>query len=420
MRKSAIFLIFTLVVSGLRADFSVNNWKSVGIIIFPPSVKSDYGKLLLTPEIYDASEKSLADARIINGEGGEVPYTLLVLSEKRKTDYLSAKILDFGCTSSETSFDLYMGEGVAAHNRIKLQTPAENFAYSLWLESSNDKKKWKIIKKNGWLFDVTTDDYRSQHLQISYPDSTANYLRVHIKTKDAGALQITGAEVFRETVMPAQEIKYGYTVESTGVKDGVSWMELKFDYKNIPVSRLYLTAADKNYQRHVKIMIPGDKDKPWRQIAEGTVWKFDTGRYPDENSRIDFNETDVSKLRVEIHNGDNAPLKNTQITACGARKEIYFPGGGAKPYKLFLGNTNARHPGYDMASFFKHIDKANIMDCGLGVIKENKLFAPDDPRPWLEKHPLVFRAILIAVCLLLGFIFLRRSSEIAKGPGVES
>jgi len=414
MKKSAIFLILTLLVCELSADFRINNWKRSGVIIFPPAAKSDYGKLVLIPEIYDASEKSLADARVVNGEGGEVPYTLLVMSEKRKTDYLSAKMLDLGHTSRETSFDLYMGESGEAHNSIRLETADENFRYGVRLESSNDKKNWKTIKKNGWIFDVTTDDYHSYHLRISYPDSTANYLRVRIKTPDAEALQITGAEVSRETVTPAEEIKYGYAVESRGVKDGVSWLELKFDYKNIPLSRLYLAASDRNYQRHVEIMVPCDKDKPWRRIAQGTVWKFDAAGNRDDNSRIDFNETDVRRLRIEIHNGDNAPLKNLQITACGARKEIYFPAGGSKPYKLFLGNTKARRPGYDMASFFKHIDKSNIPDCGFGVITENKLFAPDDPRPWLEKHPWVFRAVLTAVCLMLGFLFFRRSREIAK------
>jgi hypothetical protein len=118
---------------------------------------------------------------------------------------------------------------------------------------------------------------------------------------------------------------------------------------------------------------------------------------------------------ITIDNGDDAPLKLTDVKLEMLERTLCFDAAAGTQYTLFYGDTALDSPRYDYATLFT--PQAGAAAATLGLAQANPAYqARPDDRPFTEKHPALLWVALIAVIALLGGIALR-SAPAPSGRG---
>jgi hypothetical protein len=110
-------------------------------------------------------------------------------------------------------------------------------------------------------------------------------------------------------------------------------------------------------------------------------------------------------LRVEILNGDDAPLNGVTLSASMVPHLVLFRPATGHSYRLAYGNEKAQSPSYDLQRTLHIGATEEVLADQLGPEQENAAY--QDPRPFSERHPAVLWGSLAVAVLLLGYTALR-------------
>ena len=365
--------------------------------------------LELDPEVYAHASPTLGDLRVANQQDGqEQPYKLLVESGDLRRASVSANMRDLGHTEQSTSFVLDLLSDGVLHNELEIQTSSRNFQRQVAIEGSDDGESWRILRNDGIIFDLTIEErgFTTRDTRVTYPDSTARFLRVQITDEDLEPLSIGGGVVFFARQLEPRRGTLPLTI--VGREDDAEQKEtvllLDGGRAGFPANRIELDIPQRNFYRQVSVEGSNDLEI-WRDVQSNeTLYDFDTSKFVGNDLLIGFGESRVRYYRVTIANEDNPPLSVDGARAGGFVRKLVFSADPGQSYRLYYGNPEASAPSYDLERIFPYLVTEGLPVAALGPHLQNPAFTvvvPPEP-PFTERYPWLLPTVVAIAALFVG------------------
>ncbi len=354
--------------------------------------------LVVDAAIWAHVRADLSDLRLYDG-AAQIPYALSEEQASSSTLEREARILNLGVRNGRTEFDLDVGGG-AEYNQVQLRLKATNFVASATAEG-RDALGGSAGRKlsTSTLYDFSREGL-GNHFELRIPLATFRYLHVSI-TPAIAPRDVTGASTSVQREAQATWISAGrcHAPEQVG---RITRIACDLD-PGVPVGRILFAvpAGTVNFRRVLSL-----SDVQGTQLCGGEISRIrmkSGGReVVTEDLALNFcsNNGKERQIRIDIDNGDNAPLTVEKVEPQSLERRIYFDPAGKTAIKLYYGDEKLSAPIYDYARFFhKEEDAAQAV-----MAAENQ--NPDytgrpDERPWSERHKWVlWGAMLLAVAVL--------------------
>jgi hypothetical protein len=167
----------------------------------------------------------------------------------------------------------------------------------------------------------------------------------------------------------------------------------------LPVTELVFSTIQPEFYRAVRILTSAD-GKEWRTICGGEIFRYKVGEKLEESLRVSFPENWGGRYwRVEILNGNDAPLTETTLSLNMIPRFAFFQPAEGRSYRMIYGNAAAVAPQYDLSRIFHFQGKPSGSIVIAGPEEGTSNYA--DPRPYTERHPnILWSALGVAVILL--------------------
>lgn len=357
--------------------------------------------------VWQHARPDLGDLRLYAPDNHEVPFAISEQRGNSSTEQREVKVLQPGAVGDKTQFFLDMA-GLAEYDRIELKLKARNFVSKVRVEGQDDLHgpHWATLA-NSIIYDLS-DDNLGGNTTLRLPVTRYKYLR--ITTEGAvkpGDIESAAANIKEEEKAVWRSVGSEPKREEQG-KNTVFTFSLP---KNVPVERVEFTidAAQPNFRRQVEVQ-SGKNEWP----NSGELSRVHMVRY---GQKIDFEQSGVElggirpeTLKVTIHNGDDPPLKITNVRLAQYERRLYFSTSEA-PH-LYYGDEKLDAPVYDYAKLFQQEATATQAQLLPEQANTAHVERPDE-RPWSERHPAVLWVAIVAAVVVLGAVALKSMKSTA-------
>ncbi|MCY2988151.1 MAG: hypothetical protein NTY19_09850 [Planctomycetota bacterium] len=424
----------TPAATGTAAE-SLNAWRYLQEVPLPAtdSNETKWWDFVLSPSVFDAAQPDLADLRVYDAQGREVPYSLQIRSPQPGAAEVPATLFNQVDEGSQVSLDL--GERRVEHNAVEVQAEGVNVRRAVLLEGSDDGEKWsKLAEKNLLNFQseaasTTVDPHQEQRVgkyllsspitpgklvdrTITYKSSRYRYLRVTLQQDpqvDKHPARIGPVTVRRPIQLPGEFVAYPATLyprESvrTNAGPGSAWT-IGLTGNHVPCSRLTVQAAEAEFVRDYRLEAGGPPESQERfyQIAVGE-WHRRAGEAKGDVA-AEFAETPAARLRLVVIDHRNQPLQIQDVqVAAPARAMIIGRSAELRgPLRLYFGNPKAEKPSYDFDRNLELPLQPSPARLTPGDRLENPAYQPE-PLPLTERLPWLIYVLLGVAVGTLGLL----------------
>jgi hypothetical protein len=362
------------------------------------------------PDVLTHATENVPELRILDENGVETPYVVRTSIGVTRTDSWQATIRENSFVRGKyTQLVLDLGVYPRFHNAVRLDTPESDFILWAEVDASDDARTWRIVKER-----APISRFRREGLEgnqtIHYSENNARYLRVQVREDDK-QFPVTGASVFpsslsRKDLIPEQWIELE---ESRGPDDnsaaGQTTWTLDLGNGHAPINSVAFTTNQQEFYRGVRVSFSSD-GKEWTGGGGGEIYRYKTDSRSEESLRVPIYAYQGARFwRVEILNGDDAPLSNVKLSASMIPHLILFRPAAGHSYRIAYGNEKAQSPRYDLERTLHISAGEEAFADALGPEQENDGY--QDPRPFSERHPAVLWGSLALAVILLGYTALR-------------
>ena len=335
----------------------------------------------LDAHVYANSLPDLADVRVLNQAGREVPRVILperdYTFEERHTpraaritrlDPLAKGGLAVECELERTN--------AVSLTQVRLSTPLRNYEQTVTVFVPEPEGAWRPLKAAEPLFDYSRYADVSK-ATVDLPAVTNRQFRLVIGQADdqvfSSYTSLTEEHAGGQTT---QRLFKRYSVESRPFRiDAVSFRDtewlavpntkreervaargvaveedagqkatlLTFEAGRAPVIGIAVAPEQQNFERRVTVEAPAPGG--WQKIREGRVMRSRLpGVAPEERLEVALDETRAERLRVRIHNDDNPPLTfgDGGLSLVLHRYCVAFIAEKGERYRLVYGNPEVQ------------------------------------------------------------------------------
>ncbi|AFL79841.1 F5/8 type C domain-containing protein [Aequorivita sublithincola DSM 14238] len=370
-------------------------------------VSETWHSIELPDEVFGKVSNDLNDFRIYGiteKDTIEVPYLLKIASEKQTEKNIAFKLLN-SSKKENTYFFTFEISSEKTINEIQLNFKQENFNWLVNLEGSQDNSEWFSIVEDYRILSIKNEQTDYQFTNVKFPPAKYKYLRFQIKAAEKPEL-LTAQTSLSNFDLPNYKT---YSVENFSVSEDKNLKKTILDInfsEGLPLSLISLKIKESvDYYRPVTIKYLADSiktEKGWRcnyTTLETSVLSS------LENNDLYFYSTITKKLRIEIENFDNRPLKIEGVTAKGYEHTLIARFTEPAIYYLVYGNPRANKPNYDISKFTENIPP-NISAVNLSeekIIDKNEL----PKRSPLFENKLWLWLIMGVIIALLGWFTIK-------------
>jgi hypothetical protein len=413
-RAGLCILVAALFMSGAGPSFDSSPYRYVAPV---EGIRPGYVFFNIPAEVYDKAERSLSDLRISTGNGVEVPYVIWSKSRTSERKRIDTQILNMSyIPQSYTTFTLDVGDTGIRTNSITITTTTTDFVRRITIEGSPDNRKFAVLKKDDYIFDLTSD-HNIKNLTVSYPTTDYRYLKVTIWDDGEGALAEVGGDIYLVEEIKGESVELP-SVMKAALKDKpkpATEITIDLSYRNIPSCSMEFTISDSNFKRNVTILSANaDNPADYSEIFNTSIYSIKTPWFSRTNTTINYPETQARYLKVAIQNEDNTPLTVSGVTVSGVPRKITFAALPDTSYFLYLGNPRAVQPSYDIAEIFTYIDRDSFIPVSVGSVVENSSYKPGANLPLTERYPWILWVAIALMVLVLGGIIIRMMIRLGK------
>lgn len=358
-------------------------------------------------ELYARAQPSLADLRIVDDTGAEVPYLLHVFRGRREVRWRDAVLLEPSFVPGEyTQVILDTGPNPTPHSSLELSTPATDFFAWAQVAASDDARQWRILRERLPLYRFREPGHSGSQT-LSYPETLARYLRVRI-FEPGSPFAVTGGRVAQEISEEPERATFAvaFTPQPGAMERHSVWVA-DFGDASPPVSEIAFTVREAEFHRSVSIYASDDGES-WRLVGSEAIYRIQRGGQISEQLRVRFPETAARYIRVAVFNRDDPPLQDPTLEIAGTPRRVFFRAAPERRYWLLYGNRNARKPEYELARLISDTELRGAEQAQLGAELLRPGFAEfAGQRPWTERHPMVLWSALALVVVVLGYLAIR-------------
>ncbi len=338
-------------------------------------------QLALPQEALAPAQSNLADIRLFDDTGQEVPYVLF--------DYAYAKVTpsDFVFTVTDAG-DVLINDRKAWQveveapkpdvqiEAIQLDVQNRDFRQAVEVEGSNDRITWQPVTLSV-IFDFSSQiDLRRTDIALPKPTAFTYYhLRFLDSAPTAGAspelsLSYNGLSVTLNQNTPAKDLRIDQIrakaiPENRNVKlldervfnnltpviDSQKNTTLTLEAGS-PLAILSLNVANPYFYRQIDIY-GSDTGEPgsYRQLGSGQIYRFNFGTVATERTIVEVTAPKHKFYQITVINKDNPPLAINSLSLQWTRQHIFFIPQHTGLHTLFVGNSQIAPPDYELKNF---------------------------------------------------------------------
>ena len=434
------------------------NWKYSRIIDLPsalpagsPSAQADrLVKLRLPAEIFAHAQPDLADLRVIDDRGAQTPYLLRIASGQTRTAIVPSSRLESSYAPGQyTQIILDAGPRAPFYNSLELAAPLQNFAAWARVEASDDARVWRQLGAPEPIYRFAQKPEASE-LTLHFSPTNARYLRLRIFYK-ASKFQVESVTIRHTVSIPREDVTVA-TISSASAaqQNGKTVFHADLGYA-LPLDSVRIATSIPSFDRTVEIYSSKD-DQHWNLTGSGSIFNFssplplspaDAAAPSDADSASDadasapaldasakvrggvahyvrlacnFGAQPARYWRVEIANGNDAPLPNASAQLSLAARDVFFRQQSGRSYTLVYGQSQLHAaPQYDLAQTLTDAQMNSAFAAwAIGPERINSAWV--DPRPWTERHSVVLWLAVILAALALTFLALQSLKGSAPRP----
>lgn len=424
----------------------------------PPLKQEELLSVPLDTEVFAATRDDLADVRLRDEEGKQVPYLL----RKRQTTrarsvretwpapHPSARPLDDG--GLEITIRRDEADKHPNPNGLTLVSPLRDFRQRVRVFTSADGGRWEPAGEETVIFDYSRYmDVRSD--SISFPETGRRQIRIVIDdvtveqqsellaltrrlqgteeierteqaTVDRRPFRIDRIDLWREEQHDrvTGDEKAPYPVADHRVTDDREKQRtiIEFDTRREPLTSLRLETPDRNFSRHAVVEVEKVQGvtRSWQKIGEGILSRVDFRNLKREELSISFPESRHARYRVVIDNRDSPPLTVTGIEAEGNVFEVLYLAAPERHDQLRYGAADAERPSYDTAAI-QELLRNGFQPSPAELGPEGPVARGPTPIRWsrLLNNPLLQGGVVAVLVIVLGWGLYRAVKRMDQMPG---
>jgi len=408
MIRRILSLMLALVALGASAVSTdlPSAWRSWGYSRAVESPRADaLNYVILDREIFSHSENQLADLRIIDDLGQELPFEVRSqITPPPQPVKLAAALRENSFVPGQfTQVVLDLGERASFHNTVRVQTTESDFINWVEVAASDDAHQWRIVNARAPISRFRRENLEGNQI-VRYSENNARYLRVRIQ-ESAHTFEVIGMEVLSSpaiaTESPAERSALLTALllpDSNGASSQTQWT-VDLGAAAIPIARFNFETTQAEFYRAVRLLNSTDQ-KEWQSVGGGEIHRFVVNGRTEESLGVQCYEMWGPRFwRVEVLNANDASLAEVRLSLTMPLRFVLFHPAQNRSYRLIYGNFRATSPQYDLARTL-HIQANEVMaHLGLGAEETTSNYA--DPRPFTERHPnLLWIALGVAIVLL--------------------
>lgn len=373
------------------------NWQYSMPISAGAAESARYVNVTLPAAVMGHATRGLSDLRVIDGPGGEVPYSLSARLGGRTSDRREARLLEPSFVAgqySQAMFDL--GKSPRVHNVITLGIEGQEDLLT-WVEVavSDDHEHWRVVRARAPIYRLLQAGLE-ERTTVSYPESVARYLRVRI-LDGSHQYAITRGDVVHEVVTEAEHLPASVTLApEAGSGTSSVWTG---GAPAVPMSEVRFTTEQKAFYRPVSVEVSDDLAK-WTRVGSGEIYRTTEGGESRESLSVEFPEVVSGHWRVTVINRNDTPLADVHAELYMTPRHLIFKQEPGQDYRLIYGNSRISAPQYDLARLIGADTIRSAPPATVGNEIENAGYA--NPAPWTEQHQSVLWIALGVAILVIG------------------
>ena len=350
--------------------------------------------VLVEPDgaLFEHSLPGFADLRIADARGREIAWRRIPIQRSIAPE--AVPVLNSGRQGRFAVALLDLGAKRKVRDRVTLEVPDRGFVGRAVALGADDRHgPFTRLSATG-IYDARGAQPARSTVAV-FPPSDFRYLLV----RASGVSRIVGASVSGARERP-QLLRRTPRSVSLRQEERHTIVNLDLGFRNVPVDELRITAKTARYERPVAIL--GSNFRP-RFVPLTTARIF---RFPGSTSAPIPIEARHRYIRIEVGNGDDAPLRGIEVSAWSRSHALLLEGGHPPPYTVYYGNSSVNAPSYDFARLPTGALEAKRAAQGrLGSERENPAFEPPpDTRSFTARNPELVTGALALAALALGAV----------------
>ncbi len=419
MKKNIfLFFLFTIPFFFARADFVPSLWAYARDIVLPEFSAAEYVRVPLDREVASGGNV-FRDIRVISESSKEeVPYQLVVEDASVVSAYAPSRTLDAVTDSAgRLMFILDLGQSGILHSRLNIESDSKNYRRQVSVYATSEilpheSASWKLLTERGYIFKFSDDTARFSVSEgvVSYPESSARYLRVVIESGVEGALRLSSAGVYRYAVESGTDTEEEVSADVREIPaEQATEVVADLGASGIPTNEIELFVVNSgNFSRPVGLFGSND-GQGWVRIGGGYLSQIQTAKFTGSSFTVRYPESTYRYYKVNIENFDDVALSlKPRARFKGVLRTVVFEAIPGKTYSLYYGNSSAYAPRYDLARYFAYLDTTSLREGSLGAVRENSEYVPPEAPivPFTDRNKVLLNVTLAILVVLIGvFIF---------------
>lgn len=429
---AAVFFMFA---ATSRAEFDLKNWSWERPV--DPRGATGFVRMPISPEVFDQSQPSLDDLRVLNSDGNPVPHIVYWgrLHEVVKREARPAKLINPTFEAGQFSrVTLDFSEPVEK-NRVRVNLSGENYRRRALVEASTDTLSWERLAEDLWLFHVPAGDKPFRIDTLDLPANNFRYLRLTVfnMPDDPHRVTIEGADAELATRVTEKElapVPVAVTANRIDEKARQSVLEFDLGHRNLPLAVLVFDFKDPFFHRGfqlfgrnstretVRIRTEGaweerERETPWASITGGVFYRIREKDKAWENLKVESTSMPYRYLQVRVFNSDDPPLAFGKLAAQRRIAALIFQTwSGVQGYRLVGGNPGAGPANYDLARSMRGIEDETLPEAQLGL--GSLLKKTPELLPWTERNATVIWGALALVVVAMVFLVIRGMRQLPR------
>ncbi len=360
-------------------------------------------KLALPASTLDAARPDLADLRVLDAAGREVPYALVTPAAVSPA---SAQPRQFHAELADTTTVITLETGTSLPlDAVTLATPNRGFIKPVQIEFSADGRVWERVADAVPLFRQNG----AEQLTLSLPRRPAEWVRLTVDDRRTPPVPFTGATLLVGETQPAPAETVPVRITARDELPGETVLTLDLGASHLPLTSLGFATDDPLFTRRVTVAVRELRDDTVveRELARGTIYRVALGGLAPAEQLVMPLDLAVPgrELIVHLDNGDSPPLALTAVRGERHPVLLVFNVTSAGVHSLLLGAPSAVAPRYDLpvqAAAYGSLPVASVL---LAEPAANPGFqspevltnlvlegAPFDPQGWSWRKSVVLTA----------------------------
>ena len=362
-RGFASLLIAALLSAESLAAMTPSEWRFSQAIDVPAA---ELVRGSVPAETLDAARPELADVRITDSAGREVPY-LIDRPMPRRESALRSKELRTALEPATTRIALTTGTRSMLKGVTFETPPGIEFIKAVRVEGSHDGATWLQLATDKPIFRMAGG---AANPGVSFSEGVWEFLRLTIDDSRTPAVPFTGVLLqVAETGAPVEPLPI--KIKARDESSGVTRLSVDLGAMNLTVASLGIETTDSVFVRPVTVSVPelANDDIREQMICTGLVYRMDLNGKVESNVEVPIDiQIPGREVVVLIDNGDSPPLIINGLHGTRRVTNLVFFAREPGRYQLLSGNSQCLAPRYDLSELGDQLKSAGGVEVRPGPL----------------------------------------------------